>query len=244
MANFSTIRVINHESPELLWLPKNSGKFLFIQQGKETLQHILSVVAGSASRKAESKQSNFVRVLLEQWKEKLESNATKEFKAKPESLIASVVEDELVSLRKTREVMIKDIGEILVNIENGDAMTQDQGKILECLERSVVPDSWNAHGFMCTDLNNWIDDFVARIVHINNVISDKDLGRGRLNLGLLKSPESLLAAAKQTAARDNKWPTEQIRMKLEVGKNAITSSSDSRRVLPSSVLGASSERSP
>jgi len=83
------------ESPDLLWLPKTSGKFLFIQQGNETLKHILSVVVGSLKDNSLSKRSNFIKLLLEQWQEKLTHANIPEIKNQKDSLISSVILNEI-----------------------------------------------------------------------------------------------------------------------------------------------------
>ena len=216
------------ESPELIWLPKTSGKFLFIQQGNETLQHILTVCAGSSTGRSESKRSSFVQMLLEQWREKLQDLEVVEVKpdAGDHNLIATVIADEASSLKKGRLTILNDIKDILTAMNEGDAMTQKNLKIIEELERAAVPETWNKHKFVCGDLNIWIDDFCNRINHINSASQDPNLGRGSMNLGLLKSPESLLAAAKQTAANLNKWPVEKLVMKVIVGEKGIKSPSD------------------
>ncbi|OHT04933.1 Dynein heavy chain, cytoplasmic [Tritrichomonas foetus] len=214
------------ESPELIWLPKTSGKFLFIQQGNETLQHILTVSAGSTSGRSESKRSSFVQMLLEQWREKLSTLEVVDFKAANDDLISTVISDEALSIKKTRQTILSDIQDILVAMSEGDAMTQKNAKIIENLEKALVPDTWNKHRFVSGDLNIWIDDFCARISHINNAAQDSNLGRGQMNFGLLRSPESLLAASKQTAANANKWPVEKLKMRVKVGDKNITNSYD------------------
>lgn len=219
-----------NESPELIWLPKQSGKFLFIQQGNETLQHILDVTAGSEGSHSESKRSSFVQMLLQQWKEKLNdlviSDSSLNKDEANENLIRSVIIDEASSLKKTRQTIMNDIVEILVAFNQGDSLTQKNAKIIEDLERANIPSDWNKHGFMTGDLNAWIDDFCERIEHINNALNDGDCGRHGMNLGLLKSPESLLAASKQTCANINKWPVERLKMKVSVGSKVIQSQSD------------------
>ena len=60
-----------------------------------------------------------------------------------------------------------------------------------------------------------------RINHINKSISSNILGRDNMNLGLFKSPETLLAAAKQTAAKLNKWPVEKVKMKIILERKEV-----------------------
>ncbi|KAK8883373.1 Cytoplasmic dynein 1 heavy chain 1 [Tritrichomonas musculus] len=223
------------ESPELIWLPKQSGKFLFIQQGNETLQHILNVTAGSEGGRSESKRSSFVQMLLEQWREKLTPLEVVEIPKVGdqkhavnggENMIATVIYDEASSLKKGRKLILDDIQEILVAFNQGDALTQKDTKIIEDLERANVPEAWNKHNFITGDLNTWIDDFSSRINHINNALNDPNLGRSTMNLGLLKSPESLLAASKQMCANINKWPVEKLKMKVLVGEKQLKAPSD------------------
>ena len=216
----------NNESPEILYLPKNSGKFLFIQQGNETMQQILSVSAGTGLGTNESKKTSFIKALLEQWNEKLESLEVASFNPDENNLMASVIKDEITSLAYTRQTMINDIQAIRDTMLNGDALSQKDLKIIDDLNKGTIPNTWNKHQFFCSDLQGWIEDFMNRIQELNNCANSANLSREKMSIGFLKSPETFIAASKQTAARINKWPIEKMRIKLIMASKNISQQSD------------------
>jgi dynein heavy chain 1 len=205
-------RLPPEESPETLWLPQNSGKFLFMQQGIETLRHIVAVNAGSIE--AESRESE-----LNTWLQRISSAELEDFSPSTSNLIETVIADEINSLRKTRDIIVSDIQEIFRTWQAGDAMAQKNVRIVADIERGVVPARWNPHLFTGADTNVWLDNFISRIHHFNAAIHDSDRGRGKMNLGLLGHPQSLLAAARQTATSLTKCPIEELKLQVVVGKD-------------------------
>ncbi|KAI5541278.1 dynein heavy chain family protein family [Trichomonas vaginalis G3] len=216
------------ESPEVLYLPRASGKFLFVQLGNETIQSILSAMAGQVSRSMKEKQSLFIKALLDQLKEKLESSPLSDSSqlSNQDNLIATAISDEINFLKETREQILSDVNEIIETLQNGDCLTQKHQKIIETLNRGDIPQEWNPHQFKCLDFGTWIDDFIARINQLNLCASDKNMCKNKLRAGLFKSPETLVAAAKQTASRVNKWPIEKMVMKLVVQPKKMNPSYD------------------
>jgi dynein heavy chain 1 len=194
------------ESPNIVQMPGNVGKFLFTREGVSSLRNILAVSYG-VSKTVEKK--DFVKAVLENFVGALESSPVKTLQL-TEGRIKDVIDEEMMYLKKTRDSILTDCTQILATMEKGDALTDKHLVIITSIEKSVIPDGWNAHKFQCSDLFAWIGDFTARISAINT------FDCGRVNLGLLMSPESLLVACRQTAARKRQLPLDAVKIVCKI----------------------------
>jgi tetrahydromethanopterin S-methyltransferase subunit B len=187
-------------------MPQNVGKFLFTREGISSLRTILEVNHG-LSKTVERK--DFVRAVMDKFIGALTSISVTG-SSLPNGPIRDALDEELGYLRKTREVILTDCNQILETMEKGDAMADKHMAILTSIEKSMIPESWNAHRFPGRDVFMWIDEFTARI----NALNEFDCRS--VNLGLLLSPESLLVACRQTAARKRQLPLEAMKIVCEV----------------------------
>lgn len=213
------------ELPETLWLPKNTGNFLFTRQGNEMLSQIVALNAGSRSASGESDRATFVKGLLDQWNEKLGALRPMD-PIETDDLLLGVISDEIAILGRTYNEIVKDIAAIRSLISNGDALTHKLQSIVDELNRGTIPKSWNAHGFICTDLSVWIEDLISRIEHLSNCLNDISSAKKGLRLDLFANPECLIAAAKQSASRFNKWPIEETKIKIVLNSKEPTCETD------------------
>jgi hypothetical protein len=158
--NPESLHVIDILTPETLWLPQNSAKFLFMQQGIEKLRHIVAVNAGSVD--AESRE-----IELNTRLQRISSAKLEDFSASTSNLIETVIADEIISLRKTRDIIVSDIQEIFRTWQAGEAMAQKNLRIVAKIGRGVVPSRWNPHLFTVADMTVWLDHFTSRIAHLD-----------------------------------------------------------------------------
>jgi hypothetical protein len=205
--DFTTwVNSLPHEdAPETLWLPRKAGEYLRVEEGNAVLRCIrAAAVVGKPAPPDLARWLSLLNGAL------LEPPGSHEM-----GMVERVFADEAAALRKTRAEIITDIEEIQAVMSRGDAMSQDSAAVLAMLEKGEVPEKWNRHGFIAANLTRWIEDFVARIDHANQALT-ADVVRC-VNLGLLNSPESLIAAARLAAATEYNWEIEDVRMAIEVG---------------------------
>ncbi|EAY22062.1 Dynein heavy chain family protein [Trichomonas vaginalis G3] len=204
----------NNETPEMLWLPKNSAKFLFIQQGNEILKQILGVSAGEFnSNHVEEKKLSFVKLLLKKWIDDFSQIKVDEKTTKSNSLISNVINEERKQILNTMKLIIEESNLIIKRLEENDQLTQNDNLIISDLAKGKIPKQWNKHNYEGRDLEEWKEDFINRIIHLT--FNDNK----SLKLGYFSHPEAVLAAARQTAASKNSWPIEKVTMTIEVNNS-------------------------
>lgn len=214
------------ESPELLWLPKNSGKYLFMKEGALTLQKILGVIAGNSSCDIISEaldEGSFALTTIRKWHNQLSSLSISIPPEDKTSLLKNAMIYELRQINETKDLIYKDLSLIIDNISRNVSFGQHEKSILHDISSGNIPKNWNVHEYNCTDLLGWFENFVERIMYINECVCSDDSGKNSLKLGLFSHPESLIAAAKQATANEKGWPMEKVHVFVSVDKEPSSS---------------------
>ncbi|NWV12183.1 DYH9 protein, partial [Ptilonorhynchus violaceus] len=213
------------ESPYLYGLHPNAEIGFLTQSSEQLLRTVLELQPrdGSAGEGGAVTREETVTALLEEMLEKLtdEFNMA-ELMAKVEErtpyAVVALQECERMNLL-TAEIK-RSLTELELGLKGELTMTSDMESLQNALFLDTVPESWLKRSYPSTaSLGSWFADLLARIGELEAWTRDFSLP-STLWLGGLFSPQSVLTAVMQSAARRNKWPLDKMTLQCEVTKKS------------------------
>ena len=94
--------------------------------------------------------------------------------------------------------------------------TQQLKRLAEDLNADVIPSTWRVYTVANISATIWINDFIKRIVQLQEVSKKSDFGQSGLWLGGLLFPEAFLTATRQSVAQRNDWSLEELVMEFQI----------------------------
>jgi len=94
--------------------------------------------------------------------------------------------------------------------------TQQLKRLAEDLNADVIPSTWRVYTVANISATIWINDFIRRIVQLQEVSKKSDFGQSGLWLGGLLFPEAYLTATRQSVAQRNDWSLEELVMEFQI----------------------------
>ncbi|NXK67744.1 DYH9 protein, partial [Sylvietta virens] len=213
------------ESPHLYGLHPNAEIGFLTQRSERLLRTVLELQPrdSSTAHGALGSQEEMVQALLEEMLEKL----TEEFnmaellaKVQERTPYAVVALQECERMNALTAEIRRSLAELQLGLKGELTMTSDMESLQNSLFLDMVPESWLRRSYPSTaSLGSWFADLLARISQLEAWTRDFSLP-STLWLGGLFSPQSLLTAVMQTAARRNKWPLDRMVLQCDVTKRS------------------------
>ncbi|NXC86603.1 DYH9 protein, partial [Cercotrichas coryphoeus] len=213
------------ESPHLYGLHPNAEIGFLTQRSERLLRTVLELQprASSTGQGALGTREEMVQALLEEMLEKL----TDEFnmaelvaKVEERTPYAVVALQECERMNALTAELRRSLSELELGLKGELTMTSDMETLQNSLFLDTVPESWLKRSYPSTaSLGSWFADLLARISELEAWTRDFSLPP-TLWLGGFFSPQSILTAVMQTAARKNKWPLDTMTLQCDVTKKS------------------------
>ncbi|NXO22161.1 DYH9 protein, partial [Cisticola juncidis] len=213
------------ESPHLYGLHPNAEIGFLTQRSERLLRTLLELQPRDCSTGpgALGTQEEMVQALLEEMLEKLpEEFSMAELLARLEERTpyAVVALQECERMNALTAEMRRSLAELGLALKGELTMTSDMEALHNSLFLDTVPESWARRSYPSTaSLGSWFADLLARISELEAWTRDFSLPP-TLWLGGLSSPQSLLTAVMQSAARRNRWPLDRVALQCDVTKRS------------------------
>jgi len=182
-----------------IWIPTLSSKYIFVDQGLLSLKNILKTLFGTKDSASEN-SSSFTMGILHKWYDILNRTSLNSIECSESFTIRACLKNENLFLNQILSIISNDINDILNRIENHNQLSQKDRDIIYNLNMGIVPQCWNDLQMLYNDLDQWFDFLIQRVKFINKASIDNQYGRSFINLGMVRSPESLLFVTKQIAS--------------------------------------------
>lgn len=90
-------------------------------------------------------------------------------------------------------------------------------RLAEDLFADVIPQTWRSKYTVANiSASAWVNDFVKRVVQLQQLKDKPDFGQSGLWLGGLLFPEAYLTATRQSVAQKNDWSLEELIMEFKI----------------------------
>ena len=106
---------------------------------------------------------------------------------------------------------------MLIDMCKGNIKSTNMLKQLaEDLHSDVIPKRWRKYTVAQITATIWVNDFVRRVIQLQDLSKKPDFGQSGLWLGGLLFPEAYLTATRQSIAQKNNWSLEELKMEFKI----------------------------